>query len=460
MKGGVRQVTRLVKHDQKLVGLERLVVAVMALLLIVQWTVLTFESNLQWAIDTAGDVDGMSTHMEDKDLRSESGAFKSDPPVYAINSDVEDTISKTSVTTVTKIARSAPSIKPNLHENLEEKPVKRHLRSISHIDKDNAFPDIQSVVNVKEQRTKNDMASIDRIDNDYPSADVIKSILSEQHQIVPYNNGLYTHEWLSFDNGMHTLDDMVVVYEILYAFIAAFQREGIPIFLGFGSHIGARRHHGIIPFSEKDIDLQVFSTDEMRVLSIVRGVLQTRESWSTIIVELDEFGFGYRLNAESMKQHGLKYYIEFWLFGNVGNDRGQFYPNKVWCVGREPRSKRNRGKTGCSRSYIHYAGVYPPKFDHEDYFPPVYQVFGSHKVPIPRTSKELETFDYNEENWNTTCGSHRGYDSESQRWVNVPEEERKCSNLYDKYPFVFKTENGMEELRQGEVVIHKSRIET
>ena len=88
------------------------------------------------------------------------------------------------------------------------------------------------------------------------------------------------------------------------------------------------------------------------------------------------------------------------------------------------------------------------------------QVFGSHRVPIPRTSKELETFDYNiaEEHWNTTCGSHKvwlGY-----IWGQVPREGRECSRLYDKYPFVFKAEDGMEELRQGDIVVHRSELET
>jgi len=350
--GGVRQINRRVKHDHKLESLERLVVVAMSLTLIAQLMVLTFESNHQWIIDTAGGVDVMNTHMMDTEIRSE--------------------------------------------------PVKRQLRSMSPINKGSPSTDSKSGVDANEEhtQTKNGMTSIVRIDKDYPSADVIKSILSEQHQAVPYSNDnwLSNQERHSLNNRMHTLDDMAVVYEILYAFIAAFQREGIPIFLGFGSHIGARRHHGtlvmwrmnsvcsypqrcayhlllgIIPFREKDIDLQVFSTDKNRVVSVIRSVLETKESWSSIVVELDEFGFGYRLNAESMEQHGLKYYIEFWLFGAVFDNRGHFHPNKVKCVGRKLQSSIYKGNTGCSRSYRYYAGASPPIFDHDDYFPPVYQV--------------------------------------------------------------------------------------
>ena len=129
---------------------------------------------------------------------------------------------------------------------------------------------------------------------------------------------------------------------------------------------------GIIPFGEKDIDLQVFSTNGRQVLSIVRKTLATNEKWSSIKVEMDGFGFGYRLKKESMADHGYKYYVEFWLFGrDVGEEKN------VMCIGRSNLpGKRNKGKTGCSRSYMNFAGVSPPKFQDSDYFPPLYQVRG------------------------------------------------------------------------------------
>ena len=72
------------------------------------------------------------------------------------------------------------------------------------------------------------------IDNDFPSADSIKSILrEEQHALVNHNEKA-------------TVDDLAKFYELVYAFIAAFQRHDIPIFVGYGSHLGARRHHGEI----------------------------------------------------------------------------------------------------------------------------------------------------------------------------------------------------------------------
>ena len=76
--------------------------------------------------------------------------------------------------------------------------------------------------------------TVPRIDKDFPSADSIKSILlEEQHGLVNHNEKA-------------TVDDLAKFYELVYAFIAAFQRHDIPIFVGYGSHLGARRHHGEI----------------------------------------------------------------------------------------------------------------------------------------------------------------------------------------------------------------------
>lgn len=85
----------------------------------------------------------------------------------------------------------------------------------------------------------------------------------------------------------------------------------------------------------------------------------------------------------------------------------------------------------------------------------------THKVPIPRTSAELETWEYagDTEDWNTTCGLHQRWDDKLSTYVLVPQEEQDCGTLfYDKYPFVFKRDI-TEELRQGNIVIHESQIE-
>jgi hypothetical protein len=91
---------------------------------------------------------------------------------------------------------------------------------------------------------------------------------------------------------------------------------------------------------------------------------------------------------------------------------------------------------------------------------PTHQVFGTHRVPIPRTSAELETWEYagDTEHWNTTCGGHKKWDYSLEQYVPIPKEERNCTLFYDKYPFVFKTGEHTEELRQGGVVLHRSEF--
>ena len=76
------------------------------------------------------------------------------------------------------------------------------------------------------------------------------------------------------------------------------------------------------------------------------------------------------------------------------------------------------------------------------------------------------------EHWNSTCGPHRRWTTKKslglgtstvEGWVKIPLELRSCEILYDVYPFVFKKENDdnddeEEELRQGDVVIHQTRL--
>jgi len=192
---------------------------------------------------------------------------------------------------------------------------------------------------------------------------------------------------------------------------------------------------GVIPFGEKDVDFEIFSLDEKKVLSIIKDALQSKSPWSAF--KVSEMTFGYNLHYKMMEEAGFPYYIDFWLFDN--DDGG----NNIRCIGR--------GKTGCQTWYERFRKM-PPTFKRSDYFPPKLQVFGSHKVPIPAKSSELETFEYegSTEHWNTTCGAKKG--------LNLKKKKRRCSLLYDKYPFVFSLENGFEELRQGGVVIHRSNL--
>ncbi|GFH57539.1 hypothetical protein CTEN210_14015 [Chaetoceros tenuissimus] len=276
--------------------------------------------------------------------------------------------------------------------------------------------------------------TIERIDDDYPSYDTIKSILTAELKNVPKD----------VDN----IERLAKFYELVYAFIAAFKRENINLFVILGSHLGARRHHGIIPFSEKDVDFAIFSSDEEKISNTIQEVLQSKSSWSTL--KVTDVNFGFQIGHESMTlEHNFTHYIDFWMYDDM------YAGSKVTCVGRNTINK------GCKEWYHNFMGFSPPIFERHDYFPPQFQVFGSHKVPIPAKSTELETRMYkgSSEHWNTTCGSHRQWDDKLVKWVQIPKEKRKCSDLYNKYLFVFVMADGSEVLRQGDEVIHRSFIE-
>ena len=103
--------------------------------------------------------------------------------------------------------------------------------------------ELQQLPNVKDQRT-----ITSRIDGDFPSSDTIKTILAEEQKLVGSTLGLHRCSG-NVQKGSRVcknlgVEDFARLYELAYAFIASFQRNGISIFVGFGSHLGARRHHG------------------------------------------------------------------------------------------------------------------------------------------------------------------------------------------------------------------------
>ena len=93
-----------------------------------------------------------------------------------------------------------------------------------------------------------------------------------------------------------------------------------------------------------------------------------------------------------------------------------------------------RQAEGCDWWYAQYMkGRTAPVFQHRDHFPLWHQVFGTHRIPVPGTPVELETFQYGPSgrHWNATCGVGRN--------------AARCSDLYDRYPFVFRSGDGVED---------------
>lgn len=165
----------------------------------------------------------------------------------------------------------------------------------------------------------------------YPSRDAIRSILLQEERAKPGSEALDAE-------AEDAIDKSAMLYELAYAFVAGFQGNGVPIFLGFGSHIGARRHHAIIPFGEKDIDFHVYSADEGKVLSIIKETLRSKASWAGINVT--DTLFGYQLLSMTTDAEGnFTHYIDFWMFGeDDGDDDGWGGGNgesRIKCVGRK-----------------------------------------------------------------------------------------------------------------------------
>ena len=184
---------------------------------------LPYLPQLQWPLGIFGGVDDNKMRLHTRKVASEEGQadVAEENPVAATNG-----------------FRSLSSLDT-------KNSIKSGLRAAPQADQGPSSRDtVESNITEDHTSTMNYMRSIPRIVNDYPSKETIKSILVEEQRQVSYNNGKYVHPLLSFDNEEITIDDMAAIYELVYAFIAAFQREGIPIFVGFGSHLGARRHHG------------------------------------------------------------------------------------------------------------------------------------------------------------------------------------------------------------------------
>ena len=69
-------------------------------------------------------------------------------------------------------------------------------------------------------------------------ADIKKILIGEHSLLVDANLSS------NATDGLDAVNDWAKLYELAYALVAAFHRNGTSIFLGFGSHMGTRRHHG------------------------------------------------------------------------------------------------------------------------------------------------------------------------------------------------------------------------
>mmetsp|Transcript_18289 Transcript_18289/g.27542 ORF Transcript_18289/g.27542 Transcript_18289/m.27542 type:complete len:366 (+) Transcript_18289:241-1338(+) len=264
---------------------------------------------------------------------------------------------------------------------------------------------------------------------DVPTVAEIESTLQREHRRI-YGDNIEDVARVQIHSLAHT-------YALTYKLIHELQKQQIHVTLTFGSHLGALRHHGVIPFEEKDVDLAVFSTNTSKIKRAIRATLSTQPHLN---LTFSEAYFGFQIPATKE----LQTYIDVWMFKNVAS--------QTRCVGHQLPDK------SCKRWYRDFHDKPPPIYRYDDWFPFRTELFGTERVPIPATNIPIESFHFDDRGpnfWNKTCGPDRRWWEKGQKWLQVDMRERKCSHKYNAYPFVFKKENGIEQLRQGSVVIHE-----
>lgn len=196
-------------------------------------------------------------------------------------------------------------------------------------------------------------------------------------------------------------------YTYLYQVIDALAAVGVTSLLSKGSFLGAARHGGIIPFAEKDLDVAVFSTNEILIESVLNGIRKLHWRTNHDGMKDKSVGFGYHLDPP-----GTKLYIDLWLF--------ERRDGKVRCVG-------GSGGIGCDAWYTHWIKYNPtgigPTYEESDWFPPRALYFGRRKLLVPGTTAQLDLL---YPGWKTVCGGKQAFHKNRIR---------SCASLRDNTHF-------------------------
>ena len=172
-------------------------------------------------------------------------------------------------------------------------------------------------------------------------------------------------------------------YARLYHVVAALEVHGIVTSLVHGSMLGAKRHHGVQPFGDKDIDVAVFSTNMTTVDAALRGIGQR---W-----EVNEWGFGYQLSNEG----DSKTYIDLWFYERTAEG--------VRCVGIDNRCAEWHSRHGNTKDPDHPSA---PLYSDSDWFPLRKIQFGPQTVNVPVSDAVLlRTYGAD---WKTLCPRNSG----------------------------------------------------
>ena len=126
--------------------------------------------------------------------------------------------------------------------------------------------------------------------------------------------------------------------------VNTFATHGIQLLLNQGSLLGARRHFGMIPWDEQDVDFMAFSTNTSAIEHVLKNVLKLHAAQNTDGEGPGNTGFGYHVNTPACDR-----YMDMWLFGAINSTHSG-------CVGVE---------NGCKRWYTKYKwkNGEPPYFE-------------------------------------------------------------------------------------------------
>lgn len=191
-------------------------------------------------------------------------------------------------------------------------------------------PTMKDIIGIDKKREETIIQKIQAV----PTVDEIESSLLKEHIIV--------HGDFIVTETKYRLNSLAHTYALTYELIAEFQRQHINVSLCFGSHLGALRHHGVIPFNEKDVDLAVFSTDPDKVKRVIQTALDTPQPHLNLTIL--EGDYGYQIS----KSEKFLTYIDVFMYRNIES-------KNVTCVGR-PRPDLNckefYRKVHKSRAYL------------------------------------------------------------------------------------------------------------
>ena len=269
--------------------------------------------------------------------------------------------------------------------------------------------------------------------------------------------------------------DNRLLYDFLADVMERFAAHKVPVSLSWGSLLGSRRHHSIIPWDNQDADLWVFSTDHTLIASVLGELQHSRYPKSSWYNKT----FGYHIDI-SLVEHR---YVDLWLYEETAAGGVQCTGHRGSCLSWYTWCKRKKCDTHAT----------PPVFLLSDVFPLAVRPFGPYLLPSPRRADVILAEVYGA-TWRSTCPAHFREDRDpwvaalstpvldpakqpEVRWEDNQGSSRGdlspracmnttfgplpcpkgfgCAQFYAWYPFVFDEPGGSETLQINSTVLQR-----